>query len=138
MDQEEFRRFKQKSVNRPDERQIIRNALDFWEQERMNDEFKYERELENPYHDNESEYQSSNNEELRNFENEIDAISQSDISDNEFNEQSEIIEKYFDEEKQRPISNEFPNEIEEEDSNLSENSIIYKNKESNEKNKKIK
>lgn len=124
LDQDDFKKFKQKNVVKPDERQIIKNAIEFWEQERMNDEFKYEEELENPSDDNESEYQSSEDGELNDFENEIEAISQSDISDNAFNEQSDIIEKYFEVENTNRLSEEFANEIqEEEDSNLSENSI---------------
>ena len=95
LDQNDFKLFKQKKTLRSDERQIINSALDFCEQERMNDEFKYERELNQPQPDLESEYASSEGNKMQDFEVEIDAISQSDISDRDYNEQSDLIEKIF-------------------------------------------
>lgn len=122
LDQSDFKLFKQKKNARNDERQIISSALDFSEQERMNDEFKYEVELNKSQPDTESQYVSSESDKMKDFEVEIDAISQSDISDREFNEQSDLIEKYFDIDSQNPAQGNFNNEIKEE-SESSDDSI---------------
>lgn len=121
LENEEYYLFIKNKSTGKEEKQIVDKALDFIDQELMNDDFKYEREMKQQQKD-ESDYESSDQDNREDYQaSNQKADPDRDESEIDFDEQSQLIENFF-ANNPEVVAKEFSSEIKECESEYSGNS----------------